>query len=77
MSEIVNKNDADWKPKTYAIGGVTGLFLGLLSAYLFARASEESENGPQKVKTLDIMRLSVALLALVRQVTALGASGKN
>jgi hypothetical protein len=53
------------KPKTYAIGGVTGLFLGLLSAYLFARASEESENGPQKSENVGYYAPSVALLALV------------
>lgn len=68
----------NWKMQTYIVGGLTGLALGLLSAYFFARVSEENElNGPSRISTIDTLKLAVAVLAIMRQITDLGASGKN
>jgi NhaP-type Na+/H+ or K+/H+ antiporter len=64
----------NWKTQSYLIGVIGGVLLGLLSAYLFVRATEENmtSDRPQKVKTMDLMKLTLALLALVRQIAELG-----
>ena len=64
----------NWKTKSYLIGAIGGLLLGLVSAYLYARATEENmkSDHPDKVKTTDLMKLTLALLALVRQIAELG-----
>jgi len=67
-----------WKTQTYLIGAAVGLLLGLLSAYLFVRASQENakfDQMPQKVKTGDMMKLTLSVLALVRQITEMGNRG--
>jgi hypothetical protein len=57
------------------VGGIAGLAAGLLAAYFFARASEENGNpAPQRIKTMDALKLGVALLAIVRQVTDLSSN---
>jgi hypothetical protein len=64
----------DWKPQVYLSGGLFGLLLGLMAAYFYARASEESTpDKPSRIKTMDALKLGVSLLALLRQITDLGA----
>lgn len=66
---------ANWKLQTYLLGALIGLALGLLTAYFFARASEEhGRSGPSPIKTLDALKLSVSVLGIIRQITDLGAS---
>ncbi|GAB4572098.1 MAG: hypothetical protein Kow0077_10610 [Anaerolineae bacterium] len=63
-----------WKTRTYLIGAVLGLLLGLLSAYLFVRAAEESSGGqPKKIKTGDAMKMTLSILTLVRQIAEIGS----
>ena len=64
------------KPKNntkYVVGGIVGLGIGLLAAYLFARASEENGNDDLHIGTIDMIKLAVAVLAIVRQVADLGS----
>jgi len=72
LSRSSDKSDALF----YVVGGVLGLALGLLSAYLYLRAADEHEKEPKQVKTMDAIKVAVALTALVRQITDLGA-GKD
>lgn len=66
-------NGTNWKTRTYLIGAAVGLLLGLLSAYLFVRASSESPSAkPKQVKTVDLMKMTLAVLGLVRQFAELG-----
>jgi hypothetical protein len=66
-------NAPGWKTRAYIVGALIGIALGLLSAYLFIRASEESAGGaPMKVKTGDAMKASLAVLALIRQIAEMG-----
>lgn len=75
---MIPSPDGNWKPRVYLTGGVAGLIIGLLGAYFFARVSEETPTGkPSRIKTMDALRLAVALLAIVRQVTDLGSGDKS
>jgi len=67
------KTDA-WKTQTYTLGALAGMFFGLITAYLFSRATEEETGGvgrPGKVKTMRLMTVSLAALKLMRQITEL------
>jgi hypothetical protein len=69
-------NNNDWKPRVYMLGGLFGLVAGLMAAYFYARASEESTpDRPARIKTMDALKLGVSMLSLVRQITDLGADG--
>ena len=61
---------SSWKGRSYMAGSVLGLAVGLLAAYLFVRATEErGKVDPPHVGTMDALRLGVAVLAIVRQIT--------
>ncbi len=64
----------NWKTPFYAIGAIIGLVIGFLAAHMYTQAVEENHNGivPQ-VETSDVFRLGLAAVALMRQITDLGA----
>lgn len=66
------------KMQTYIRGGLLGLVVGLLAAHLYTRAAEETNasEGAVKVGAMDIVKVSLAILTLVRQITELG-TGNN
>lgn len=67
-----------WKFRSYVVGALIGLGVGLLAAYFFARVSEENgSDGPAKIKSMDVLKLAVALLSIVRQITDLGAGSSK
>jgi len=68
-------NPSNWKTRTYVVGGIAGLALGMLAAYFFARVSEENgTDGPSRISAIDTLKLAVAVLGVIRQITDLGAS---
>ncbi len=72
-------NNTNWRVPIYAIGAVIGLALGFLSAHLYAQSVEENHGvgvRPQ-VETGDMFRLGLAAVALMRQITDLGARGQS
>jgi hypothetical protein len=71
--------ETNWKPRSYFAGALAGLFMGLLAAYFYARASEEHhQQGPERIKTMDALKLGVSLMSLIRQITDLGVgNGKK
>lgn len=73
-ADLTAKSNNAWKLRVYLFGGLVGLAVGFLAAYFYARVSEE--NGfaqPNRIKTMDALKLAVALLSVVRQITDLGA----
>lgn len=68
-----------WKTTMYMRGAIAGAIIGLLAAYFYARASEEAHQGdkPPQVQSSDTLKLLVAILALIRQITELGGGGKK
>lgn len=71
----------NWKMSAYVIGSLVGALLGFLSAHFYARSAEENNSGqpPKPISTADLFRLSLAAIALLRQISDLGVnrSGKR
>ena len=56
------------------IGGAIGLGIGLLAARMYVRAAEENKiEEPWKIDTMDVLRLTIALVAIVRQITEMAS----
>ena len=70
-----NNENGNWKPITYLIGAVVGLVMGLTAAHMYSRAAEENgEDGlPARIETGDAFKIGLAAVALIRQISALGA----
>lgn len=77
MSE--GRKEIGWKTTIYSRGIIAGAIIGFLAAHFYARASEESNNGkrPNRISAADSLRIIVAILALIRQVTDLGSNKKD
>ncbi len=75
---MTNPQDYNWKKKTYLNGTLAGAFLGLIGAYLFARAAEEDSDRmagqPTRLQTGQLLSIMLAILALIRQITESGKS---
>lgn len=71
---MTRQPDTGWQSQVYLIGGAVGALLGLLSAFLFVRASQEArgENPPDAPSTSDAVRLGMSLLGIVRSIAELG-----
>jgi hypothetical protein len=73
----MNKNN--WKAIVYLIGGAVGVASGLMAAHMYAQTAEanrtpgETSSLPAKVEVTDLLRLGIALVALIRQISDLGA----
>jgi NhaP-type Na+/H+ or K+/H+ antiporter len=71
----------DWKKKTFLKGIFGGAALGALSAYLYARAAEESleegEGEPEGMNTAQVLSLSLAAMGLLRQFVESGKPKKK
>jgi len=63
-----------WKTQNLIIGALIGLALGLLAAYLYVRAAGENNRiaGPKKMETMDVLKLGLAALGLIRQIAEIG-----
>jgi hypothetical protein len=69
---LVEETEENWKFKTYFIGGAVGAAVGVATAFLLARSSEKSRGGPPEIEVSDALKLSVAVIGLVRGIAALG-----
>ena len=70
-----DNSEGSWKTITYALGAAVGLVMGLAAAHLYTRAAEENgEAGvPARIDTGDAFKIGLAAVALIRQISALGA----
>ncbi|TVR21886.1 MAG: hypothetical protein EA396_07045 [Anaerolineaceae bacterium] len=75
-----NQNNDNWKNRVYVNGLVIGGVIGLVGAYLYARAAEEDagRNGgvPTKLQTGQIISLALTILSLIRQIAETGKPKK-
>jgi hypothetical protein len=66
--------ELDWRRRTFIIGGVVGALLGLGAAYIYINAAEESGETPELTPGTAVT-IGLSLLALLRQVAAIGEGG--
>lgn len=71
-------SDRNSKSPVYLIGSIIGLIIGLIGAHLYLQAAEESHSGERpRFETGDLLRFGVTALAVMRQITDVGARGKR
>ncbi|PJF36580.1 MAG: hypothetical protein CUN49_04615 [Candidatus Thermofonsia Clade 1 bacterium] len=75
-AETTPASRRNWKTSAYVIGSLLGALLGFLSAHFYTRSAEENNNGqpPKPISTADLFRLSLAAIALLRQISDLGVN---
>ena len=61
-----------WKTKMLLGGAAIGAFLGVGTAFLLARTSEEKRGGPPEFQTMDALKIAISLFGLIRGIAALG-----
>jgi hypothetical protein len=68
-------NENNRKTLKYVLGAALGLGAGLVTAHLYARAEEENhpEGSASKVRTMDIFKVALTAIGLMRQITEVGA----
>lgn len=66
-------SDDSWKKQTYIIGAFLGTLVGLGTAYLLVRTTEESSSGgPPNVSTGDAVKALIGIVGVARGIAALG-----
>lgn len=68
---MLESND-NWKAKLLIGGTVIGALTGLAAGYLLSRNAEEKAGAPPKIQTMDVLRLTVGVIGVVRGIAALG-----
>jgi hypothetical protein len=61
----------NWKTKFLVGGTLAGALVGLLTAFMLARAAEENGDGPPQIDTMDALKVGIGLFGTVRAVAAL------
>ncbi|MBZ0320902.1 MAG: hypothetical protein K8L91_31095 [Anaerolineae bacterium] len=64
-------NNKNSNSDLYIRGSIAGLIIGLLAAYFYAKAADENGND-KGISSSDFVKLGLAILGIVRQVTELG-----
>jgi hypothetical protein len=68
--------ELDWRRKAFILGALLGAVLGLGAAYIYVNAAEESGETPE-VTPGTAVTIGLSLLALLRQVAAIGEGGEK
>jgi hypothetical protein len=69
---MLESSDNNWKVKTLVGSTVLGAVTGLAAGYLLSRNAEEKASSPPKIKTMDVLRLAITVIGVVRGIAALG-----
>ena len=77
MSRLpVETPESNSRSQIYILGSIIGLAVGFISAYLYARAVDEADNEGD-LEAGDYVKIGLALVTLVRQMTELGSGKKK
>lgn len=72
----ISENRNNWKITFLIVGTVGGAVVGLLTAYLLARASDENRGGPPEISTVDMLKAGLGVFGIVRSIASLGDGKK-
>jgi hypothetical protein len=72
MNQIERIGDESWKVKVLIAGAVVGAAIGVGTAYLLSRTSEEAHGGPPKVNTTDAVKAAIGIVGIMRGIASLG-----
>ena len=64
----------NWRNKTFAIGAVAGLLLGIAAAYIVIQRAEHENTVPQ-LSPGDGVKVGLGVLGVLRLISDLGAPG--
>ena len=76
QEQAIVPNEENWRTRVFAVGGLIGEILGLISAYLYVRAADQKYGGeqpPEAPQTGDAVRLGMSLLGIIRTITEWGS----
>jgi hypothetical protein len=62
----------NWKPRVLVAGTVIGALTGLAAGYLLSRTAEETGGDPPKISTIDGIKVTIAVIGVVRAIASLG-----
>lgn len=71
QNDLMTENE-NWKTKILIAGTVVGAVVGLGTAFLLSRSSENNRGGPPDVTPVDLLKVAVAVIGVVRGIAALG-----
>ncbi len=71
QNDLMTENE-NWKTKILITGTVVGAAVGLGTAFLLSRSSESNRGGPPDVTPVDLLKVAVAVIGVVRGIAALG-----
>jgi hypothetical protein len=62
----------NWKPRVLIAGTAIGALAGLAAGYLLSRTAEESGGDPPEISTIDGIKVTLAIIGVVRAIASLG-----
>ena len=66
------ESNENWKTKILVGSTIIGAVTGLAAGYLLSRNAEERRGSPPQIQTMDILRLTIGVIGIVRGIAALG-----
>jgi hypothetical protein len=67
----MDEKSSGWKTKTILIGGILGLLIGVIAAFLFVKNQPEDAE-PRKLSSKQGMQLGLGVVSVIRQIVDLG-----
>jgi hypothetical protein len=73
-----SRRDDSWRNRNYLLGVIVGGLMGMVSAYLFNRSADESDDGEaQQISTPAMIGIALSAITLIRQIAESNRSRKK